>query len=105
MAGTQRDVFPSGHTMMTLVLMHLSARWKVKARYIVYVVGTLLIIATVYERYHYVIDLVAGFFFAVFCVATAWPLYSYVKRRFDTLENRFPPSETGSHLDSIGRGF
>ena len=105
MAGTQRDVFPSGHTMMTLVLMYLSARWKVRARYIVYTVGALLIVATVYERYHYVIDLVAGFFFAVVCITTAWPLYSYIKRRFDTLENRFPPSETGSHLVSIGRGF
>ncbi len=105
MAGTQRDVFPSGHTMMSLVLMYLSARWKVKARYIVYGVGTLLIIATVYQRYHYVIDLVAGFFFAVVCIGTAWPLYSYIKRRFDTLENRFPPTETGKHLQSIGIGF
>jgi len=105
MAGTQRDVFPSGHTMMTLVLMYLSARWKVRARYLVYFVGTLLIIATVYQRYHYVIDLVAGFFFAVLCIATAWPLYSYIKCRFDTLENRFPPTETGKHLVSIGMGF
>ncbi len=105
MAGTQRDVFPSGHTMMTLVLMYLSARWKVKVRPLIYVVGTLLIVATVYERYHYVIDLVAGFFFAVLCITTAWPLYSSIKRRFDTLENRLPPSETGSHLVSIGRGF
>jgi membrane-associated phospholipid phosphatase len=105
MAGTQRDVFPSGHTMMTLVLMYLSARWKVKARQLVYVVGALLIVATVYQRYHYVIDLVAGLFFAVLCVVTAWPLYSYIKKRFDTLENRFPPSETGKHLVSIGKGF
>jgi membrane-associated phospholipid phosphatase len=105
MAGTQRDVFPSGHTMMTLVLMYLSTRWKVKARLIVYVVGTLLIVATVYQRYHYVIDLVAGLFFAILCIATAWPLYGYVKRRFDTLENRFPPTETGKHLVSIGIGF
>lgn len=105
MAGTQRDVFPSGHTMMTLVLMYLSAHWKVRARYIVYVVGSLLIIATVYERYHYVIDLVAGFFFAVLCIGTAWPLYGFIKRRFNTLENRFPPTETGKHLHSIGIGF
>jgi membrane-associated phospholipid phosphatase len=105
MAGTQRDVFPSGHTMMTLVLMYLSARWKVRARYLVYGIGTLLIFATVYERYHYVVDLVAGFFFAVLCIGTAWPLYSYIKTRFDTLENRLPPSETGEHLQSIGIGF
>lgn len=105
LAGTQRDVFPSGHTMMTLVVMYLSAHWRVKARYIVYVIGTLLIVATVYQRYHYVIDLIAGFFFALLCIGTAWPLYSYIKRRFDTLENRFPPTETGKHLVSIGIGF
>jgi len=105
MAGTQRDVFPSGHTMMTLVLMYLSARWKVRARYMVYVVGALLIVATVYQRYHYVIDLFAGFCFAMLCIGTAWPLYSFIKRKFDTLENRFPPSETGKHLVSIGIGF
>jgi membrane-associated phospholipid phosphatase len=28
MAGAQRDVFPSGHTMMTLVLMVLSVRYR-----------------------------------------------------------------------------
>ena len=105
MAGTQRDVFPSGHTMMTLVLMYLSAHWKVKARYVIYIVGSLLIVATVYQRYHYVVDLIAGFFFAVLCIGTAWPLYSYVKRRFNTLENRFPATETGKHLRSIGIGF
>jgi membrane-associated phospholipid phosphatase len=105
MAGTQRDVFPSGHTMMTLVLIYLSARWKVRARLMVYVVGTLLIIATVYQRYHYVVDLGAGLVFAMLCIGTAWPLYSYIKRTFDTLENRFPPTETGKHLVSTGMGF
>ena len=105
MAGTQRDVFPSGHTMMTLVLMYLSARWKVKARYLIYTVGTLLIVATVYERYHYFIDLIAGFVFAILCVATSWPLYLFIKRRFDTLENRLPASETGERLQSMGIGF
>jgi membrane-associated phospholipid phosphatase len=105
MAGTQRDVFPSGHTMMTLVLMYLSARWKVKSRHFIYVVGSLLIVATVYQRYHYVIDLVAGLFFAVLCIGTAWRLYLWIKRRFDTLENRIPPAETGKHLQSMGIGF
>jgi membrane-associated phospholipid phosphatase len=105
MAGTQRDVFPSGHTMMTLVVMYLSARWKVRARYLVYSVGTLLIIATVYQRYHYVIDLIAGAIFALVCIITARPLYAFIKRRCNTIENRLPPEETGRHLDSIGIGF
>ncbi len=87
-AGTQRDVFPSGHTMMTLVLMYLAARFNVRMKYFIYVVGTLLVVATVYHRYHYVIDLIAGAAFMVLCVRTSPRLYAYCKQRFDTLENR-----------------
>ena len=89
-AGTQRDVFPSGHTMMTLVLMHLSHKFKTRTRYFIYGIGTLLIVATVYQRYHYVVDLVAGALFMVLCVSTSPHLYSFIKSRFQTMESRFP---------------
>ncbi len=92
LAVAQRDVFPSGHTMMTLVLMYLSARYRVKVRWFIYITGALLIVATVYERYHYVIDLVAGAAFMAVCVATSRPLYDAIKRRLQTMESRFPPS-------------
>ena len=65
----QRDVFPSGHTEMTLLVMYLAAKFRLKSRYVLYVFGTLLIIATVYLRYHYVIDVIAG---AAFMVFTVW---------------------------------
>ena len=91
-AGTQRDVFPSGHTMLTLVLMWISAKTRLRARWAMYVVGGLLIIATVYERYHYVIDLIAGALFMVLCVKTAPGLYRKVKEHFRTIEYRFRPS-------------
>ena len=87
---TQRDVFPSGHTMMTLVMMYLGAQYKVKARCFIYVTGILLIVATVYQRYHYVIDLIAGAAFAILCITTSARLYSYLKDRFQTMESRFP---------------
>ncbi len=90
LVGTQRDVFPSGHTMMTLVLVWLSAKYRLHVRWFMYVVGTLLIIATVYERYHYVVDLLGGAVFMVVCVATAPRLYAWTKRTFGTLESRFP---------------
>ncbi len=89
-AGTQRDVFPSGHTMMTLVLIYLSAKFRVKVRYVIYVTGSLLIVATVYERYHYVIDLVGGTLCMVFCVLTSPRLYAFIKDRFQTIESRLP---------------
>ncbi len=91
-AGTQRDVFPSGHTMMTLVLMYLSAKSQARVRYFIYITGGLLIIATVYERYHYVIDLIAGAIFMAVCVLTSPRLYALAKARLHTIESRFPSS-------------
>jgi membrane-associated phospholipid phosphatase len=64
----QRDVFPSGHTMMTLVVMYLSVKLKSRSRFFFVPVGSLLILATVYLWYHYVIDLIGGFIFMLFAV-------------------------------------
>jgi membrane-associated phospholipid phosphatase len=89
-AGTQRDVFPSGHTMMTLVLMYFCTRYRLRVRHIIAVTGVLLIVATVYQRYHYVVDLVAGATFMIFCVNTAPTLYMAIKGRFQTIESRLP---------------
>lgn len=89
-AGTQRDVFPSGHTMMTLVLMYMSARFNARVRYVMYGIGTLLIIATVYHRYHYVVDLIAGAIFMLVCVATSYPLYRLIISRLQTVEREYP---------------
>ena len=65
----QRDVFPSGHTMITLIVMYLAVRLKSRSRYFFVPVGSLLIFATVYLWYHYVIDLIAG---AAFMAFTMW---------------------------------
>ena len=89
-AGTQRDVFPSGHTMMTLVLMYMSARFTARVRYFMYVIGGLLILATVYQRYHYIIDLIAGALFMVICIATSASLYRWITSRLGTVESEFP---------------
>jgi len=90
LVGTQRDVFPSGHTMMTLVLIYLSARFRLKSRHFIYLTGTLLIIATVYQRYHYVIDLLAGAVFMAFCVWTSPRLYAFITSRLQTSESPSP---------------
>jgi membrane-associated phospholipid phosphatase len=90
LAGTQRDVFPSGHTMMTLVLLFQCARYKLKVRWFIYVTGTLLIVATVYQRYHYVVDLLGGAAFALLCLSTAPSLYMYLKANLQTIESRLP---------------
>jgi membrane-associated phospholipid phosphatase len=59
-------------------------------RQFLYVTGILLIIATVYQRYHYVVDLVGGAAFALVCLTTAPSLYVFVKNNLQTMESRFP---------------
>ena len=73
----QRDVFPSGHTQMTLIVMILSLRYRIRCRWAVIAIGSLLIVSTVYLRYHYVIDLFVGFAFALGCIIAAPRLYRW----------------------------
>lgn len=64
-----RDCFPSGHTMMTLLTIILAWRYRSRLCYPVTIVGLSLIVATVYLRYHYVVDLLAG---AASALAVLW---------------------------------
>jgi membrane-associated phospholipid phosphatase len=50
----------------------------------------LLIIATVYQRYHYVVDLFAGALFAMVCVYTAPRLYQYLHDNVQTRDRLHP---------------
>ena len=59
----QRDVFPSGHTEITLLVMLLAFRYRARSRWFLLVIGSLLIFGTVYLRYHYVIDIIGGVVF------------------------------------------
>jgi membrane-associated phospholipid phosphatase len=72
----QRDVFPSGHTQITLIVMYLSAKFKVSTRYFFLPIGTLLIFSTVYLRYHYVIDLIGGLVFMILTMYLSKVLYN-----------------------------
>jgi len=65
----QRDVFPSGHTQMTLLTMYATIKFNTKTKYFIIPTGILLIISTVYLRYHYVIDVIAG---VIFMLITLW---------------------------------
>lgn len=72
----QRDVFPSGHTQMTLITMFLAIKYKTKTRWFLLPVGTALIFSTVYLRYHYVIDLIAGAFFMILTMISGIKIYN-----------------------------
>lgn len=77
----QRDVFPSGHTMITLIVMYLSVRLKSRSRYFFLPVGSLLIFATVYLQYHYVIDLAGGLIFMIISVWSGKYLFNWWRRK------------------------
>ena len=80
-AMVQRDVFPSGHTMITLIVMYLSVRLKSRSRYFFLPVGSLLIFATVYLQYHYVIDLIGGLIFMIFSVWSGKYIFNWWRRK------------------------
>jgi membrane-associated phospholipid phosphatase len=64
----QRDVFPSGHTQLTLIVVYVAYRYKLKTRWIMTILAGLLIVATVYLRYHYAVDLLGGILFFMFTI-------------------------------------
>lgn len=92
----QRDAFPSGHTQMTLLVMFLAFRYRARTRWWLWIVGSLLLVATVYLRYHYVVDLAAG---TVFAIAT-YPLALALDRRF----KKWKAQGTQDEADEIAAG-
>ncbi len=75
-----RDVFPSGHTELTILSMILAFRFRVRARWLIFVLGSGLIFSTVYLRYHYVIDIAGGAVLAMIVLYTADPLIQFFIR-------------------------
>lgn len=64
----QRDVFPSGHTQLSLICVYLAFHFKLRSRWIVTTFASLLILGTVYLRYHYAVDVLAGVLFFLFTI-------------------------------------
>jgi membrane-associated phospholipid phosphatase len=73
--GITRDCFPSGHTALTLLVLFYAAKINRRVFWIILPICTALIISTVYLRYHYVIDVVAGVALAAGVMIVARPLY------------------------------
>jgi membrane-associated phospholipid phosphatase len=73
MEGTTRDCFPSGHTELTLLVLFCAYRFHKKTFFVLLPAGSALIVSTVYLRYHYVIDVIAGAASAVaLALASDW---------------------------------
>lgn len=73
--GITRDCFPSGHTELTLLVLVYARAFHRRVFWLLLPLGTGVIVSTVYLRYHYVVDVVAGALLTVAIVMTAKPLY------------------------------
>lgn len=89
-AFVQRDIFPSGHTMITLIVMYFSVRLNSRSRYFFVPIGSLLIFSTVYLWYHYVIDLVGGLAFMIFAVWSAKYIFNWWRKKIGKPEFDYP---------------
>src|SRR5262247_2246991 len=73
--GVQWDAFPSGHTAIAIIVLAMAARYQPRLFYPLAVVVASLVVSTVYLRYHYVIDVIAGALLAVLCLGVTLWLY------------------------------
>jgi len=70
--------FPSSHVAVALCTLFFSFRYLRRVRYVHLVVAILLCVSTVYSRYHYVVDVVAGIAVAAVLV----PLGNWLYRKY-----------------------
>ncbi len=56
----QRDAMPSVHTTIALLITYLSRKIKSKSFYFYLPYSILLVVSTIYLRYHYAVDIIAG---------------------------------------------
>ena len=63
-----RDCMPSGHTWLTLMNIIIAFKFRSKLRWVFLVIGGGLIFSTIYMRYHYGVDVLAGVFFALLSI-------------------------------------
>ena len=89
----QRDAFPSGHTEITLLTMIYARKYVRSYYHVLLVVGTSLIISTVYLRYHYVVDVFAGIILALIVHYAVPVLYGSINRslKFVFISNKKQP--------------
>ena len=74
----QRDVMPSLHIITAFLIMYLSGKFRLKSFYLYVPYLILMAIATIYLRYHYVVDIIGGIIVALF---TIWIGKLFVWRR------------------------
>lgn len=76
--GVKRDAFPSGHSAVALVVLAYAYRYE-KGLYRMFLPIVLtLLFSTVYMRYHYAVDVLAGMLLAALCLVLSPRLYAWL---------------------------
>ncbi len=76
-SSSSRAAFPSLHCAVTLISLMYAFKYARKLFYILLIPGISLVLATVYLRHHYVVDILAGFALAIFAYYTTPYLASW----------------------------
>jgi membrane-associated phospholipid phosphatase len=76
---TKFDVFPSGHTMIAVIVLIVAWQRARDAFWWLLPVAICLVISTVYCRFHYVVDVIAGALLAAVAVPLGDRLYGKLK--------------------------
>ncbi len=78
----QRDAMPSLHAEIAILLAYLSKKLGMKSFYFYLPYCLLMLIATIYLRYHYVVDLIAGAALAVIAAILGSIMYSKINGEY-----------------------
>ncbi len=79
--GIKRDAFPSGHTGIALTVLFLAFTFEKKLFWIFLPFVSALIFSTVYLRYHYVVDVLAGIALTALTLLCGGAYYGYWQKR------------------------
>ncbi len=79
--GIKRDAFPSGHTGIALIVLFLAFKFEKKLFWIFLPAVSALIFSTVYLRYHYVVDVLAGICLTALTLFFGGAYYGYWQKR------------------------
>jgi membrane-associated phospholipid phosphatase len=88
MAGAARDAFPSGHAAVTTIAIWWCWMHRLRVRWVLTLAGGLVCAGAVYLRYHYLVDVLAGFAVAGICVVAAPAVHGWLAGQLGTLDER-----------------
>lgn len=85
--GVKRDAFPSGHTGIALTVLYLAFHFERRLFriFLPFVLG--LIFSTVYLRYHYALDVIAGVLLAFITIVLGEIYYGFRAKKVNTFNS------------------